>query len=234
MSDNLKKLLNISCYEYTKNSYDCELYRLQIEQIIRELLNSREFHGITNLTRISLNEQVDQKMFEKVSELRLCVSILFLFLRDIQPDKRFTKNVRLWITNLVSLQLRIATWQDHLFILYHVLRCPVGVGGWAAQLIQIPSPKDIYVGTSPFTLPEFQHCVAFINALLLPIKERGRFLEKITKDLNSAIDPVEEDIWVLVDSDGEEGSTPTGECAGLKENDLVAFIDQIPLEMIFK
>lgn len=234
LSDNLKELISISCYEYTKNSYDSELYKLQIEQVIRELIASSEFNEISSDSRISLNEQIEPRIFEKVSELRLCVSILFLFLRDVAPDKKFTKNVRVWISWLISLQMRIATWQDHLFILYHVLRCPVGVGNWAAPLIQIPSPKDIYMGTSPFGLPEFQHCVALTAALLLPIKERGKFLEKITRDINSTIDPVEEDVWIIVDSEGEEGLSPTGECSGLRENDLVAFIDQIPLEMLFK
>lgn len=57
---------------------------------------------------------------------------------------------------------------------------------------------------------------------------------QITKDINSSIDVVEEELWILVDSDGEEGTTPTGDCVGLKENDLVALFDQIPLEMIFK
>jgi hypothetical protein len=39
----------------------------------------------------------------------------------------------------------------------------------------------------------------------------------------------------LVDSDGEEGNdTETGECVGLKENDLVNLINQIPLEQLFR
>lgn len=138
-----------------------------------------------------------------------------------------------WITKLVSLQLRVATWQDHIFILFHILRCPVGIGNWAANLIQVPIMSKNH--ESPFTLPEFQHCVAILSALLLPIKDRGSFLENITRDLTPhSSKNKEEDIWVLVDSDGEEGSSPTGECIGLKENDLVALFDQIPFDMIFK
>lgn len=234
LSESLKKLLQISCFDYTKNSYDSELYKLQIEQIIRELLNSKEFLEITDKSKVSLNEQVDPSKLEKVAELRLCVSILFLFLRDVGHDKSFTNNVRSWIKQLVSLQLRIATWQDHLFILYHILRCPVGVGNWASDLVQIPLDSQNFYKTPPFAVSEFQHCIALLQALLMPIKERAIFLEKITKDLNNLIDPVEDDIWVLVDSDGEEGCTPTGECAGLKENDLVAMIDQIPFEQVFR
>lgn len=45
---------------------------------------------------------------------------------------------------------------------------------------------------------------------------------------------VKEDIWTLVDSDGEEATSASGECLGLKENDLVAIYDQIPFEMLFR
>lgn len=149
-------------------------------------------------------------------------------------DKVLITHLQDWITKLVSLQLRIATWQDHIFILFHILRCPVGVGNWAANLIQVPIVTKNY--ENPFSLVEFQHCVAILSALLLPIKERGSFLENITKDLKPQNPKInkDEDVWILVDSDGEEGSSPSGECIGLKENDLVALLDQIPFEMIFK
>jgi ectopic P granules protein 5 len=75
--------------------------------------------------------------------------------------------------------------------------------------------------------------VALLAALLLPVKDRGTFLEGITKDLIPASE-VEDDVWILVDSEGEEGTSPSGECIGLKENDLVAIYDQIPFEMVFR
>lgn len=68
----------------------------------------------------------------------------------------------------------------------------------------------------------------------MPIKDRNRFLERMTNDLSNSIDPVKDEIWILVDSEGEEGNTLTGECVGLKENDLVSLFDQIPLEQVFK
>jgi ectopic P granules protein 5 len=58
---------------------------------------------------------------------------------------------------------------------------------------------------------------------------------QLNKELNNVVDPVKEEIWILVDSDGEEGNdTETGQCVGLKENDLVNLINQIPLEQLFR
>jgi ectopic P granules protein 5 len=235
MNRNLKELLNMSCFNHTKFSQDCELYRRQIEQMIGELMNSKAFAQITKDSPVVLlDEVVYPDLKSKVNDLRLYISILFKFFRDAIHDKQLILTVQDWIIKLVSLQLRIATWQDHIFILFHILRCPVGVGNWAASLIQVPVVQiSLHESKSPFTYPEFQHCVALLSALLLPIKDRGTFLEGITKDLVPSSDNKEE-AWILVDSDGEEGSSPSGECIGLKENDLVAIYDQIPVGMLFK
>lgn len=43
-----------------------------------------------------------------------------------------------------------------------------------------------------------------------------------------------EERWILVDSDGEDSHTPAGECAGLKESDLIALLNQVPFEALFR
>lgn len=234
MSRNLKELLTSSCFNHTKYSQDYELCQRQIEQMIGELMNSRSFEQVAQGAPVVLNEEiVYTDLKSKINELRIYISILFKFLRDTLHDKFLINSVQDWIRKLVSLQLRIATWQDHVFILFHVLRCPVGVGNWAANLIQVPIlQRSSTEMLSPFSFPEFQHCVAILAALLLPVKDRGMFLEGMTKDL-APVDNAEDEIWILVDSDGEEGSSPSGECIGLKENDLVAIFDQIPFEKLF-
>lgn len=236
MNKNLKELLTFSCFNHTKFSQDYELCQRQIEQMLGELMNSKAFAHVPKDSPVVLNDEVVYPdMKSKVNELRLYISILFKFLRAAIHDKFLTTSVQNWIKKLVALQLRVATWQDHVFILFHILRCPVGVGNWAASLIQVPvmqrSAEELQ---SPFSYPEFQHCIALLAALLLPVKDRGTFLEGITKDLIPTSENIEEDIWILVDSDGEEGSSPSGECIGLKENDLVAIYDQIPFEMVFR
>lgn len=237
MNRNLKELLNMSCFNHTKYSQDTELYQRQIEQMIGELMNSKAFAHVPKDSPVVLHDEVVYlDMKSKIGDLRLYISILFKFFRDAIHDKFLINCVQEWIRKLVALQLRVATWQDHVFILFHILRCPVGVGNWAANLIQVPVMQRLpNEHQNPFNYPEFQHCVALLSALLLPVKDRSTFLEGITKDLipSSDNENVEEEVWILVDSDGEEGSSPTGECIGLKENDLVAIYDQIPFEMVF-
>lgn len=237
MERNMKDMLNCSCNHHTRFSQDCALYQRQIEQMLGELMNSKAFISITKESPVVLRENFvipginENDARSKINNLRLYISILFKFYRESLHDKILINHVQDWITKLISLQLRIATWQDHVFILFHILRCPVGVGNWAASLIQVPkiSNCDSYV------IPEFQHCIAILSALLQPIKDRSSFLANITKDLKpQSPKSKEEDVWILVDSDGEEGSSSSGECIGLKENDLVALLDQIPFEMIFK
>lgn len=232
MTKNLKELIHMSCFNHTKYSQDHELYKRQIEQLIGELMNSKQFSNITKSSPIVLIDEItNRELVKKMSELRLYISILFSFLRHSIHDKVLISNVQDWIKKLVALQLRTATWHDHVFILFQILRCPVNVGNWAANLIQVPISTTEII-ESPFALPEFQHCVAILSALLLPVKERGAFLENLTKDLVPK--QPSEDAWILVDSDGEEGSSSSGECLGLKENDLVAIFEQIPFESLFE
>jgi ectopic P granules protein 5 len=234
MNRNLKELMNMSCFNHTKFSQDYELHRRQIEQMIGELMNDKAFSHVHKSSPVVLNDEiVYPDMKSRINDLRLYISILFKFLRDAVHDKFLITCVQDWIKKLVGLQLRVATWQDHVFLIFHILRCPVGVGNWAANLIQVPFTQQS-MDENPFSCPEFQHCVALLSALLLPVKDRGTFLEGITKDLVPSSENVGEDIWILVDSDGEEGSSASGECIGLKENDLVAIYDQIPFEMLFQ
>lgn len=54
------------------------------------------------------------------------------------------------------------------------------------------------------------------------------------KSQKEITDPVKDDRWILVDSDGEDSHTPSGECIGLKESDLIALLNQIPFEELFR
>lgn len=56
----------------------------------------------------------------------------------------------------------------------------------------------------------------------------------ILKSQKEITDPVKEERWILVDSDGEDSHTPSGDCVGLKESDLIALLNQIPFEELFR
>lgn len=64
--------------------------------------------------------------------------------------------------------------------------------------------------------------------ILSPIKAREQFLEDIAQTKDMATDA----LWVMVDSEGEEDEESTG--TSLKENDLVALLNQLPLDNMFR
>lgn len=166
-----------------------------------------------------------------MGEVRVTISILFYFLRRQVPDREFITDVKKWLEKLAGVYVRLATWQDHLFLIYHVLRCPPGIASWAIPIIQIPKANSN--STSPFASEEISHCMTFLKVLLMPTKQRNDFLAQL-QSANTPLDATTEDLWIIIDSDGEEDNTPAGECAGLKENDLIGLLNQVPFEYLFR
>lgn len=164
-------------------------------------------------------------------EIRVTISVLFGFLRRQVPDKEFSNDIKKWLEKLAAYYVRVATWQDHLFLIYHVLRCPPGISSWATSLIQIPNAKTNEM--TPFASDEINHCITFLKVILMPTKQRTEFLANLNSE-NGPIDATAEDLWIIIDSDGEEDNTPAGECAKLKENDLIALLNQVPFENLFR
>lgn len=164
-------------------------------------------------------------------EMRITISVLFSFLRRQVPDKEFSSDIKKWLEKIIAYYVRLATWQDHLFLIYHVLRCPPGIASWATPLIQIPMNMSNELVS--FTSDEINHCITFLKVLLMPTKQRSEFLSNLYSE-NAPIDATTEDLWIIIDSDGEEDSTPTGECARLKETDLIALLNQVPFKCLFK
>lgn len=170
-----------------------------------------------------------------MQKIRTTLSILFYFLRRLMPDSVFSSDVKTWVAKVAAIYVRLATWQDHLFLIYHVLRCPAGIASWATSIIQIPTSSDTNAkntSVSPFVNVEINHCVTFLKVLLMPTKQRNDFLAQL-KQAETPVDTINDDMWIVIDSDGEEDQTPTGECAGLKENDLIALFNQVPFEHLF-
>jgi hypothetical protein len=235
MDQNMKNIQVMTSHNHVKFSQECALFHRQIEQLINELLNADVYKHISNDSPIALNEKIENYDLRlKVIDLRNYVSILFKFLREMPQDKKLELDVRNWIKQLISLQLRISTWEDHVFILFHILRCADGVGNWASSFIQIPSIGDECYKYELLGSPDLHHCVSVLNILIRPISKRNVFLEEQLKDVIATKNKSEKDLWILVDSDGEEGSSSSNDCSQLRESDLVALFDQIPWELIFK
>lgn len=164
--------------------------------------------------------------------MRLTISILFYFLRRYTPDSVFSSDVKAWLAKVAAIFVRLATWMDHMFLIYHVLRCPPGIASWATPIIQVPISTDKEMLSSPFASAEINHCVTFLKVLLMPTRQRNDFLAQLNQ-ANTPIDAAKDDLWIVIDSDGEEDQTPVGECAALKENDLIALFNQVPFEHLF-
>lgn len=188
------------------------------------------FASVRTSTPIALNKSMNEKSLKTVHDIRVTISILFHFLRRSVPDREFSNDIKKWLGKLVAFYVRLATWQDNLFLIYHVLRCPSGIASWATPLIQIP--KANLNEMSPFTCEEVNHCVTFLKVLLMPTKQRNEFLAQLHSE-SGPVDATTEDLWIVIDSDGEEDKTPAGECAGLKESDLIALLNQVPFEHLF-
>lgn len=172
---------------------------------------------------------------EAMHNMRVTISILFYFLRRFVPDSVFSADVKAWLAKVAAIYVRLATWMDHTFLIYHVLRCPPGIASWATSIIQVPAPSDSHLKetpASPFANAEINHCVTFLKVLLMPTKQRNDFLAQLNQ-ANTPIDATTDDLWIVIDSDGEEDQTPAGECAALKENDLIAIFNQVPFEQMF-
>lgn len=82
---------------------------------------------IPNTIRMALHWQccslmIGQDFRAVIRELRAAISVLFTFQRRPLRDEVFVNDTRGWLSRLVGVLLRVATWQDHLFLIHHVLR----------------------------------------------------------------------------------------------------------------
>ena len=87
------------------------------------------------------------------------------------PAENFSRVLSVKHTFQVSALLRVSTFDDHLFILNHIMRCPAGVGSWAAQLIQVPAiPSNQELVPLPFGNQYLDHLVTCLSTLLIPTR----------------------------------------------------------------
>ncbi|XP_064550516.1 ectopic P granules protein 5 homolog [Drosophila montana] len=235
----LTLLYDLVCHTYTTNLIEAKITKVKIDQLIDELLA----YPVDAQATIVLHNQLDAAALQCVAKLRRAICILFSFARRPSPNANFDADLKLWLRKLVALQLLLATKEDHWFLLFNILRCPNGVGAWAAEFLQLPGMVQALSksnGTQPNELPlpldspEINHCIAVLQILLLPIKKRNEYLKsqaQAQRELSEATGGGER--WTVVDSDGEDTLTPTGECVGLKETDLIALLNQLPFDKLF-
>ena len=167
-----------------------------------------------------------------IKEIRIAISILFSFQRKVIADPVFVSSSRSWLDMLVrTLMQNSGTFSDRVFLLNHVLRCPPGVGHWAASYVQVPAPLD--TDEEEYLMSDnLNQMMSLLSTLFSPIRGRREMLREFClPDRNQSDDHN----FVLLDSDGEDvecnvvdGTFP------LRENDFVAILNQFPFENLFK
>ncbi|XP_018355442.1 PREDICTED: ectopic P granules protein 5 homolog isoform X1 [Trachymyrmex septentrionalis] len=219
--------------------YEAESLRLQIEHYIQRVATS--FNEFANLSQTAsanlLPEQSPSQTAPQLIELRMCITILFNFQRRILKDGKFVTDTREWLSKLIAVLLRVATWQDHLFLLNHILRCPGGVMNWAKPFVQVPVPPKISgLSSSPFNDPYLDHMIATLAVILLPIKDRDKFLEqvKVHVSLQDTTNNPGDTVWVMLDEEGEEDEDIANAGAIFFESDLISLLHQIPFDKLFE
>nr|CAD7586275.1 unnamed protein product [Timema genevievae] len=226
---------------HSLNAYSSEVLKMQVENYVQGVCTfCPEFSQLPHNAPVALHlGDPPLHMVQHLHELRMCITVLFSFQRRAVKDAQFVEDTQNWLSRLVAVLLRVATWKDHMFLLHHVLRCPSGVGTWATSYVQIPPLPLISTqyGTSPFASPHLEHMVAALATILLPIQEREQFLHEVQSCLQDSTshDTEGDSLWILVDSDGE-GDEDDGNSNRdlLKENDMVALLNQIPMDILYR
>lgn len=166
-------------------------------------------------------------------QLTTNISVIFSFQRKPINNDICIRDSRMWLDRLVSVLLQTnPTFVDHLFLLNHILRCPGGVGHWAAPYIQIHlstlAENEDYLSSEALN-----QMIALLSVLFAPVKGRAEIL----RDLCHPSTPSKVDgdsPWVSIDSDGEDDEGLLFSEAPLRENDYVALLNQFPFEDLFK
>ena len=138
-----------------------------------------------------------------------------------------------------------ATLSDHLFLLNHVMRCPAGVGEWAAKFIQ-PQALSLDMNDEGhghiFNNPYIDNLLTLLSTMLLKVKGREELLKelRVTRPppplpaCKEDPDDPQDAIFTVLDSEGEEDVEPWTSWSLLRENDLVQLLTQIPLDDMFR
>ncbi|KAL1427864.1 hypothetical protein MTO96_003196 [Rhipicephalus appendiculatus] len=231
MTSSSQKLLKLLGEKHVLYMHNASTLRIQIDYYFQVILDKSTFRDIPKNMPISAGTQ--PQLTEDVSQLRTCISVLFVFLRKAVQDEVFVNDVQSWLRMLASLLLRVASLADHFFLLSHVLRCPPGIHKWAISLVQVPSPLPWNEHTdwhqATLGCPQLDYALAALATILLPVEHREEYLQPLQSALEAAAG---QDPWVVLDSDGEEDEPPS--VVHWRENDVVALVNQVPFAAIFR
>lgn len=172
-------------------SYDATLGQLRIEAYISKLLT-----GCQLLMSLPFGDRVafspgrlHSQHYNEVERLRDSIDVLFAFQRQEERDEEFNFQICTWLDRLVSALMRIASHQDHRYLLNHIIRfapclgrisqnptaqsrsqipvlpslsCRRGQGAKTTNYIQFPPAAE-------WTDETVDHIIAMLSTLLGPV-----------------------------------------------------------------
>lgn len=223
--------------ELTKDSFSLYTYSVQLCCTQVDHFFYKTFSHI-NLQSFQIQgypaDYPNEEVASSASNLRKAISTLLIFARKATLHPSFLNDCKRWLSNCVGLLLRIATLNDHLFILNHALRIPPGhVNKWACSFVQIPkipipnNPSEYFGSFSHIYL---DYALAALNLILKPVDRREDFLKQheAPYKLSGANESIQQ--WVVIDSDGEDDPE---DATFFKESDLIALLHQVAYKTKF-
>ncbi|PIK43621.1 putative ectopic P granules protein 5-like [Apostichopus japonicus] len=222
-------------------AYTAQLSKLQIESYLHMLLQSSPLLcSLESQMPCTSHMQLvgDPQTIHCIQELKECISVLFSFQRRPVIDTEFMESSRKWLERLVSHLLRVATYEDHFFLLNHLIRCPPGVESWAVSFLQLTFAQNNTRGSQEgvgdwWGSPTLDHFVHMLAVLMYPAKSRDEMLIRMRHAVSPDTPPTDALLnWTLLDEDGEEDERTAD--LPLNEGDLVALLTQFPFDELFK
>lgn len=152
-----------------------------------------------------------------ITELRHLLEILFHFMRKSSPNEQVTTKLKHWYRTIISVYNQSNSFENTLFIISHILRCPTSYAVWASNYVEI-RPISSSIGSE-----EVDECLGVLWMLLRPISKWSEKVIRVERDVSQ---------WLLVDSDGEDYSEDA-DVVMANETILMALLDRIPFGKLF-
>ncbi|XP_050032007.2 ectopic P granules protein 5 homolog [Dermacentor andersoni] len=189
-----EQMLTLLKEKHVVYMHNVNTLRVQIDYHFQLVVSGTPFRDMQNSRPISFKIQTEPNC--DVSELKSCISVLFLFLRKGSKDKLLVKDVQSWVHMLSNVLLRVASLADHFFLLNHVLLCPPGIHKWAISLVQVPSPLPPVKSDCHQML---DYALAVLATILSPVGAHKEYLRSLPKkELASVLGCLESDVVALL------------------------------------
>jgi hypothetical protein len=188
--------------------FAARLARLRVESHVDEYLyRTALFNTLSTLDPVLALPDGSRPPLDEleIKALKHMIDVLFFFERQaVHADEgdeqgEFRQTIRKCITQLVGILLRRAAYEDHLYILNHLVSCG-GIESWASTFLQLPQSPQ-------WSFSDVEHFLAVTRVIL------SRVLTAAVSSTNPALDPT-------------LASSP--ENFALSEDDVTSLFKQLP------